>query len=300
MDLRVKLGRLEFRNPVILASGILGLSGSQLRRVCEYGFGGLTTKSYTIEARRGYDTPILAYVKCGLLNAVGLENPGYRELARVRDSLKDVGIPIIVSIAGSKVDEFTTIASYVDELGFDAIELNLSCPHVEGMGLELGDDPNYVYKIVSGVSSIVSIPVYVKIGLHRDLMATVGKSLDGGAEGITAINTIRALAIDVYARKPILSNVYGGLSGPAIHPIAVRIVYDIYREYRIPIIGVGGVSSWDDVIEFILAGASAVGVGTVIAYKGLDVVREILDGIKTYMVDEGFKELSGLIGYANK
>ena len=300
MDLKTNLGKLKLKNPIILASGILGLSGSQLKRAAEYGFGGLTTKSYTVEGRRGYDTPIIAYVKCGLLNAVGLENPGYKDLAKVKGYLRDIKIPIIVSIAGSKVDDFITIASYVNEVGFDAIELNLSCPHIKSMGLSIGDNPNYVYKIVKNVSSISSIPIYVKVGLHRDLFATVSKSLDGGAEGITAINTIKALTIDIYAKRPVLSNIYGGLSGPAIHPIAVRVIYDIYKEYKVPIIGVGGVFSWEDAVEFLLAGASAVGIGSVIAYKGLNVVKEILDGIKNYMIDEGFRKINELIGYAIK
>jgi len=299
MSLNVKLGRLRLYNPTVLASGILGVTNTQLIRVAESGIGALTTKSFTFEAREGYKTPIVAYVKCGLINAVGLSNPGYKNMDRVLRDVKRYGIPVIVSIAGSKSDEFSLIASYAEEVGADAVELNLSCPHTIGLGLSIGDDPNYVGEIVSEVSSVISIPVYIKIGLHQDVMKTVDKALGRGAEGVTAINTVKAMAIDIYAKKPILSNIYGGLSGPAIHPIAVKIVYDIYHEYRIPIIGVGGVSTWDDAVEFLLAGASAVGIGTAIAEKGLEVIKEIIDGIERYLEEEGFRDISEIIGYVH-
>lgn len=297
-DLTTSVGRLILRNPTVLASGILGITDTQLARVAEYEIGALTTKSFTIQSREGYKTPIVAYVKCGLLNAVGLENPGYKEISKMLKGLENLGVPVIVSIAGSKVEEFVEIAGYAEDSGADAVELNLSCPHTEGLGLEVGDDPNYVGVITSEVSSTVSIPVYIKIGLHQDILKTVGKALENGAEGVTAINTVKAMAIDIYARKPILSNKYGGLSGPAIHPIAVKIIYDIYKEYNAPIIGVGGVSTWEDAIEFILAGASAVGIGTAIADKGLEVIGEIIRGMERYLEREGFKSISELIGYS--
>jgi len=298
VDLSVKLSNLKLENPTVLASGILDTKRGLLMRVIGEGIGALTTKSFTIKPREGYKTPVIAYVKAGILNAIGLTNPGYKEIPNV---IKDLigKIPVIVSIAGSTPKEFGTIASYAEDSGANAIELNLSCPHVKGYGLEIGEDPDYVIEIVEEVSTVSSIPIFMKVGYHTKLIETVSRALDKGISGVTAINTLKAMAIDIFAKKPILSNKYGGLSGPAIHPVAVKIVYDIYREFKIPIIGVGGILSWDDAIEFILAGASAIGIGTGIAIYGLNIIKNILKGIEKYMEKEGFKNISQMIGYAN-
>ncbi len=298
--LSTKVASLKMLNPLVLASGILGSEGSLLVRAAREGFGAVTTKSFTPEAREGYKTPIIAFVEQGLLNAVGLANPGYKALPQILGDAKKGGVPVIVSIAASTPEEFSRIASYAEEHGADAIELNLSCPHVKGHGLQIGQDPDYTGEIVSSVSSIVNIPVFVKIGVTDNLIETVSKALDKGADAIVAINTVKAMAIDIYAKKPVLSNKYGGLSGPAIHPIATRVIYDVYREFSPPIIGVGGVSTWMDAVEFLLAGASAVGVGTAVAYKGLSIAGEILQGIEEYMESEGFSTLEEIVGYAHK
>ncbi|MEM0057118.1 MAG: dihydroorotate dehydrogenase PyrD [Candidatus Geothermarchaeota archaeon] len=301
VDLSVKLDKLSLRNPTVLASGILGADGYQLcRAAAEGGFGALTTKSFTYEAREGYLPPIVAYVKAGLLNAVGLTNPGFKKIPEVVGVAKKSGVPVIVSIAGSSVNEFVEMSMVAENANADAIELNLSCPHVKMHGLEIGHDPSYVARIVKEVSAAVSIPVFIKIGYTDNYLNVVSKALDCGARGVTAINTIKGMAIDVYARRPVLSNKFGGLSGPAIHPIAVKVVYDIYKEFKVPIIGVGGVMDWKDAIEFILAGASAVGIGTAIAFYGLSVTRDILEGIKRYMEGEGFRRISELIGLAHE
>lgn len=299
MKLNVKLGSIHLKNPFILASGILGQSWSQLQRAIKAGFGAVTTKSHTVRPKEGYKTPVITYTPCGIINAVGLENPGYKALAILKQHLKHINTPIIISLAGSTPDEFKLMTEYVDQLRFEAIELNLSCPHVRGYGLEIGDDPRQVYEIVRQVSSVTSIPIYVKVGLHKNLLETVGKALEAGAEGITAINTIKAMAIDIYAKKPVLSNIYGGLSGPAIHPIAVRVVYEIYKEYHPPIIGVGGVHSWIEAVEFILAGASAVGIGSAIAYSGLNIIKKLIKSVENYMAEEGFNSVEEMIGFAN-
>ena len=299
-DLSISIDGIRFKNPLILASGILGSKKELLNRIVEAGIGGLTTKSFTREPREGYKTPIIAYAKAGLLNAVGLSNPGYKSIPDITSGVKDLSIPIIVSIAASKPEDFSLIASYAEDAGADAVELNLSCPHVKGHGLEIGQDPGFTGEIVKTVSSMVSIPVFIKVGVFDNLMETISKAVEGGAEAIVAINTVKAIAIDVYAKKPILSNVYGGLSGPAIHPIAVRVVYDVYKEFDIPIIGVGGVSSWTDAIEFLLAGASAVGIGTAIGIYGIDVIEDILMGIEDYMVSEGFSTIKQLVGYVHR
>ena len=299
-SLSVSLPGLELSNPTILASGILGDDPNLLTRVAEAGIGGLTTKSFTVESREGYKPPIIAYVKAGMVNAVGLSNPGYRYLRNLLSRVKGLGIPVIVNIAGTNIDEYLLIAEEATEAGANALELNLSCPHVKGYGLEILNDREYSYKIVKDISSITDLPVYPKIGLIDDYIGLVSRLLDGGASGITAINTVRAIAIDIYARRPILSNIYGGLSGPAIHPIALRVVYDIYKEFNIPIIGVGGVVDWDDIVSFMLAGASAVGIGTIISVRGLRVIGELIKGLRMYLRDEGFRDVNEIIGLAVK
>jgi len=298
VDLSTKLSNITLKNPTILASGILDTKKGLLMRVVREGIGALTTKSFTVKPREGYKTPVIAYVKAGILNAIGLTNPGYREIPNIIGEL--IGkVPVIVSIAGSTPKEFSIIAAYAENSGANAIELNLSCPHVKGYGLEIGEDPEYTIDIVDAVSTVVSIPVFMKVGYHPKLLETVSRALDKGISGVTAINTLKAMAIDIYAKKPILSNKYGGLSGPAIHPVAVKIVYDIYREFKVPIIGIGGILSWEDAVEFILAGASAIGIGSGIAIYGLDIIKNILEGIEKYMENEGFKSISQMIGYAN-
>jgi len=298
--LRVNVAGLELGNPTVLASGILGDEASLLRKAADSGFGAVTTKSFTTEPRKGYKTPIVAKVKAGLVNAVGLTNPGYIAIKDIINDAKVPGVPIVVSLAGSSVEEFHRMAVYADEVGADAIELNLSCPHVEKMGMEIGHDPLYVAKLVGDIKGSITKPLFIKIGLSDNYLDVVGRALDKGADGITAINTVRGMAIDIYAKKPILSNIYGGLSGPAIHPIATRIIYEIYAEYRANIIGTGGVEDWRDAVEFILAGASAVGIGTSISIRGLGIAKEVVDGIKRYMDSEGFKKLEDMIGYVHK
>lgn len=300
IDLEIELAGVRLANPTVLASGILGDDASLLRRAALSGFGAVTTKSFTIEPREGYKTPIVVKTKVGLINAVGLANPGYKEIKSILSRARIGDVPIIVSLAGSYIEDFLEMAIYADECGADMIELNLSCPHVSRMGMDIGQDPTYVSKLVSEIVGVIDTPVFIKIGLTDNYLDVVSRALDKGVYGVTAINTVRAMAIDIYAKTPILSNKYGGLSGPAIHPIATRIIYDIYREYSPPIIGVGGVESWVDAVEFLLAGASAVGVGTAIEKHGLGIASVLAKGMENYLLREGFNSVSEIIGYAHK
>ncbi|RLG76210.1 MAG: dihydroorotate dehydrogenase [Thermoprotei archaeon] len=300
VNLKVSISKLKLKTPIILASGVLGSSYSTINRVIrETRIGAIVTKSFTWEPRVGYNTPIVAYTKAGIVNAVGLTNPGYRALKEILSNIVKNDAPIVVSIAASTPKEYAEIASFAEENGADAVELNLSCPHVKGHGLEIGQDPEYVGKIVHEVRSVLKIPVIVKLGLTDRIVDSALKAEKAGADAVSAINSIRSVVIDVYARKPILSNIYGGLSGPAIHPIAVRVVFDLYKNIEIPIIGIGGVTDWVDAVEFFLAGASAVAIASVIAVKGLKVIDEIIKGIEEYMDKEGFQKISELVGLAH-
>ncbi|MCD6095575.1 MAG: dihydroorotate dehydrogenase [Thermoprotei archaeon] len=301
VDLSVEVAGMKLRNPLILASGILGITPGTLKRVERAGAGAVTTKTITKEKKSGYGNPVIVELEYGLLNAMGLPNPGVKYfLEEMKEMKKMLEIPLIVSIAGSTPDEYAYLAKIISHAGADAIELNLSCPHVEKTGVEVGSDPDMVYDIVKNVKIASNKPILVKLSAMTPSIVEIGKAaVDGGADGIVAINTIRAMAIDIYARRPILSNKFGGLSGPAIKPIAVRCVYELYEAVRVPIIGVGGILNWQDAVEFILAGATAVEVGTAIAIRDLNIFREIKEGLIRYMIEEGFNSIKELIGIAH-
>ena len=301
VDLSVEVAGMKLRNPLILASGILGITPGTLKRVERAGAGAVTTKTITKEKKSGYGNPVIVELEYGLLNAMGLPNPGVEYfLEEMKEMKKMLEIPLIVSIAGSTPDEYAYLAKIISHAGADAIELNLSCPHVEKTGVEVGSDPDMVYDIVKNVKIASNKPILVKLSAMTPSIVEIGKAaVDGGADGIVAINTIRAMAIDIYARRPILSNKFGGLSGPAIKPIAVRCVYELYEAVRVPIIGVGGILNWQDAVEFILAGATAVEVGTAIAIRDLNIFREIKEGLIRYMIEEGFNSIKELIGIAH-
>ncbi|MCC6039987.1 MAG: dihydroorotate dehydrogenase [Thermofilum sp.] len=299
--LEVEVAGLRLRNPTVLASGVLGVSASLAKRVEEAGAGAFTTKTVTREPRRGYMNPTFVVLEHGYLNAVGLANPGIehfcQELREMRESLS---IPVILSVGGGSAEELVEVARRGVECGAQAVELNVSCPHVRGMGVELGHRADEVAGAVGEIRRL-GVPVLVKLSVHHDYLRLAEACLDAGASGFTAINTVRGMAIDIYARKPILSNVYGGYSGPAIRPIAVRVVYELYEAFPgVPIIGVGGVDGWEAALELILAGASAVGVGSAIAEKDLAIFEEIVRGLKEYMEREGFSSIKELVGLAHR
>jgi dihydroorotate dehydrogenase (NAD+) catalytic subunit len=238
----------------------------------------------------------------GFVNAVGLANPGAREASKLVRLIKDSlgGAPVIASAAGSSVEEFLEVSALLEDGGADAVELNLSCPHFRGGGIELGQDPNLVGETVKNVAGSLKVPVIAKLGLSDRLVDSAVKALGGGARALTLINSVKAIKIDVYTKKPVLSNKVGGLSGPAIHPIAVRAVYDVYRETGADIIGVGGVRDWETAVELILAGARAVQVGAMLLEKGELIVAEIIRGIEKYLWVEGIQSVRDLVGLAHK
>lgn len=298
--LSVRVAGLELEHPVMNASGILGSSPEALGRLARAGASALVTKSFTREPREGYPTPIAVPLPHGLLNAVGLSNPGLEGLRSLVQAARGLGKPVIVSIAGSTPREFAELAAAAEEAGAAAVELNLSCPHAQGRGLELGMDPATVGEIVAAVASTVRVPVLAKLGPVDRLVEAAGRALGAGARGLVLINTLRAMTIDVYAMRPVLGNRVGGLSGPAIHPVAVRAVYEVYREHGCDIIGVGGVEDWRTAAELILAGARAVQVGTAIVTHGEHVIKEILGGLEKYLAEVGAGSLEELVGAAHR
>jgi len=299
-SLSTSIGTLTLERPTILASGILGISLDIFERLYRSGAGAVVTKSLSKEPWDGYVNPTIFSVKGGgWLNAVGLANPGATEFSNMISKSHEV--PIIVSLVGSTEDDFDFMIKQFENCKISAYELNLSCPHVAKVGLEVGDDIELVKKIVKKVKSDTNVPVIAKVGLGTtNYLDTVGAACEAGADGITAINTIRAMAIDVETQKPILSNRIGGLSGTPIKPIAVRCVYEISSKFDVPIIGCGGISTWQDAVEFILAGASAVQFGSVLGDHWTEVFAEINNGIKNYMERNGYSKINEMIGNAKK
>lgn len=299
-SLAASIGPISIPKPVMLASGILGISLDVFDRLYGAGAGAVVTKSLSREPWEGYPNPTIFSVGGGgWLNAVGLSNPGASNFAKMMTSDHDV--PIIVSLVGSVPEDFEFMVKEFAGRRVAAFELNLSCPHVAKVGLEVGDDPELVCGIVSATKAASGVPVIAKVGLGTiHYMDTVGAAVDSGADAITAINTVRSMAIDVQAQRPILSNRFGGLSGTPIKPIAVRCVYEISSKYDIPIIGCGGVSSWEDAVEFLLAGASAVQLGSAIGSDWLRVFADINRGIADYMRRKNISTITEMVGIAKR
>jgi len=297
--LATEIAGLNLANPTMLAAGILGLTGSSLRSVVEAGAGAVVTKSLGLKPREGYLNPTVVQVDCGLLNAMGLPNPGVRHFDEEIKEVKETEVPVIVSIYAFSSEEFAKAAEVAVDMGADALELNVSCPHVEETGAEIGSDPELVAEVVRKVKNKVNKPVFVKLTPNVANIVEVAKAaVRAGADAITAINTVRAMAIEIETTRPFLANKIGGLSGPAIKPIAVRCIYEIYREVDVPVIGCGGITDWRDAVEFMLAGASTVQIGTAIAFKGLRVFKSVTRGVDAYVRKKGFRSVKDIVGLA--
>lgn len=299
--LNLEIAGLQLTNPTMLASGILGLSAPILKRMVEAGAGAVVTKSVGLKSRRGYPNPTVVQVDCGLLNAVGLPNPGIHRFAdEIRELSEAVEAPVIVSIYGFSPEEFADVADVAVEAGADALELNVSCPHVEKTGSEIGQVPQLVEEVVKSVKERVKKPVFAKLTPNvADVAEVAGAAAEAGADAVTAVNTVRAMAINVETGRPVLANKIGGLSGPAIKPIALRCVYEIYEAVSIPIIGCGGITTWRDAVEFMLAGASAVQIGTSVAVRGIDVFKSVTAGIEAYLERKNFASVEEIVGKAH-
>ncbi len=299
-SLATTIGPISLARPAMLASGILGISMEVFGRVYRAGAGAVVTKSLSREPWEGYPNPTVVGVKGGgWINAVGLSNPGASNFAGMMGPGGDV--PVIVSLVGSAAGDFESMVGEFAGRGVTAYELNLSCPHVAKVGLEVGDDPGLVREIVSAVKNASGVPVIAKVGLGTvHYLDTVGAAVDAGADAVTAINTVRSMAIDVETQRPVLSNRFGGLSGTPIKPIALRCVYEISSRYDIPVIGCGGISSWEDAVEFFLAGASAVQLGSAIGDDWTGVFGEINRGVAGYMGRKGIGSIREMVGAAKE
>ncbi len=299
LSLAVDLASLRLRNPVMNAAGVLGISSQLLRRVYEGGAGAVVTKSLGPVPRIGHRNPTLVSVEGGVLNAMGLPNPGAEYFVEAIRELKRDGVPVVASFFGASIDEFREVASILSDAGAEALELNCSCPNVEDeMGM-LGADCINTERVTVAVKEAARPPVFVKLSPNVTDIAEIARAAErGGADAITAVNTLKGMAVDVDLRRPVLTNVTGGLSGPALKAVALRCVWEVAGAVEIPVIGCGGVSDWRDAVEYLLCGASAVEIGTAAMEKGFDVYREVAEGIRRYLEENGFREVGEIVGLA--
>lgn len=303
-DLSINFCNVNFSNPFILPSGII-TEIPEHKKAIDAGAGGVTLKSLTKERREGNPLPRLWKYEHGMLNSVGLRNPGIekgsQEVQKFLDAHKN--IPVIVSLFSTKVSEFAELVEKIVPLSPAFIELNLSCPNtVDEMGNALGMEEGAAGKVVAAVKKVSGkIPILAKLSPNVVEIAEIAKSCeDAGADGIVAINTVGpGMIIDINKKKPILGNKEGGVSGPGIFPVTVRCVYDIYEAVKIPILGVGGVTKWQDAVEIMMAGATLVGVGTATYLKGMKIYEELKKELGEYMEKEKIKDLSELVGKAH-
>jgi len=292
---------LNLKNPLITASGTCG-NGKELADFYDINqLGAFTTKGITVEAQSGNKTPRIAETSAGIINSIGLENPGVENFIReVLPETKEYTLPILANISGYSEQDFISLAEKLEgreELA--GIEVNLSCPNIKGGGMVFGTDPEKVFEITKKVREVYSGYIIVKLTPNiTDITETALAAEEAGADAAAMINTLSAMKIDIDRQKPLLANTFGGLSGPAVKPVAVKMVYDCYKKLNIPILGLGGVRSGADVIEFMLAGATSVGIGTINMIEpaaGLRIIKEI----ENYMLKHQIQKLSSIIGAAH-
>lgn len=310
--LSTELCGIKLENPLLLAAGILGTTAASMNRVLDSGAAGIVTKSFSKYPNSGYKNPTIAEVESGIINAIGLSSPGFElfeeELSLInRRTIKNTNDGnethkiAIASIYGSTPDEFVFVSSKVESL-VDMIELNISCPHaMAGYGSAIGQCPDNTFEVVNAVKNNVSVPILTKLTPNvTDIKEIALSAQKAGSDGITVINSLGpGMKIDVDAGVPLLKNKFGGLSGPAIKPIAIKHVYELYDVLDIPIVGVGGIKTYEDVVEFLYAGSTAIQIGTSIIYEGLKIFSRINCDLIGFMKEKDFKTIDEMVGYAH-
>jgi dihydroorotate dehydrogenase (NAD+) catalytic subunit len=297
--LTVKLGRIKLANPIIACSGTFnfGIEYNQFYDVSM--LGAVVTKSYSLEPRQGNPPPRTCETPCGMLNSIGLQNDGIDEFIKIHlPRAEKLNINIILSVFGEDAEEFEKVVSEAAKIkeNIAAVELNLSCPNVKKGGTTFSEMPEEVLKIVKSACRILKIPVIAKLSPnHQNITQSAAAAKKGGAEAVSLINTVVGMAVDIETFRPKLGNVLGGLSGPAVKPIALSKIYCLAREKILPIIGMGGVFGWKDAVEFMAAGAAAVGIGTV-NFVQYDAGKNIIEGLKNYVEEKRIRNISEIVG----
>lgn len=296
--LEIEIAGIRLKNPVTVASGTFGYAEEFEHLIDLDALGGIVTKSITRRERPGHPPPRTHETSAGMLNAIGLANVGIeRFIDEKLPFLKKLDTVIIVNVAGSSLDEYVEVCRMLEKAGgFDMIELNVSCPNVDKGGMEFGTDPDAMIKVIASIKEVTGRPIIAKLSPNVTSIAAMAKAAQkGGAAAVSLINTLVGMAVDIDTRKPCLSNGTGGLSGPAIKPVAVAMVHKVFRAVDIPIIGIGGISNWSDAVEFHLVGALGLQVGTA-NFIQPDATMKIIDGLSRYMSANNFESIKDLVG----
>lgn len=302
IDISTNLGGIKLNNPVCAASGTFGYGREYEPYVDISKIGAVIVKGTTLEPRTGNPPPRIIETASGMLNAIGLENPGIKEFLNTHlPYLRENNVTIIANIAGNTIEEYAALAEMIEgNDGVAGIELNISCPNVKQGGLQFGTDPQMVYEVVKAVKDKTTLPVMPKLSPNvTDIVEIARASEAGGADALSMINTLMGMAVDINTRKPFLANIFGGLSGPAIKPVALRMIYQVYREVKLPILGGGGIVNYRDALEFLMVGATAISVGTGI-FINPQITDEIVSNLLQYMQENNIDTISELIGAAHQ
>jgi dihydroorotate dehydrogenase (NAD+) catalytic subunit len=298
LDLSVAIGKLTLKNPLIAASGCFGYGVEYREAVNLADLGAVAVKGLFLAEREGHPPPRIVETPAGMLNAIGLQGIGVHRFVRERlPELREAGATVIVNVCGSTIDEYAEVSRVLsDAEGVGAIELNISCPNIKEGGIQFGCSLIGTFDVVSAIRKVTTLPVIPKLTPNVTSVASFARAAeDAGADAVSLVNTFLAMAIDIETRRPELSNVMGGLSGPAIRPIAVRMVYECRQQVKIPIIGMGGIASARDALEFIIAGANAVQVGTA-NFTDPFIWTKLLGGIREYMARHKVERIADLVG----
>ena len=300
--LKTSICGIEFRNPLMLAAGIMGSNASSMNWILKSGAGGVVSKSFSLNPHPGYVNPTTVAVEGGIINAIGLSNPGVENFMEELQKIERDNNVVIASIYGATPDEFSKLVGEVQEY-VDMIELNISCPHaMDGYGASIGQSCDLSHTIVSAAKNAADVPIIAKLTPNVTDITEIARTCeDAGADVLSLINTLGpGMKINIDVARPVLSNKFGGMSGRAIKPIAIRNVYSVYEAVDIPLIGVGGIYTFEDVVEFIYAGARAVQIGTAIMDEGVDVFDRINAGLEKFMVEKGFTSIDEMVGLAHE
>ena len=296
--MEVNVGGLELKNPIMTASGTFGYGEEYSPYVDLNRLGALIVKGLSLEPKEGNPPPRIIETTAGMLNAVGLENVGISAFIEEKlPFLRQFDVPVIVNVFGETIEEYTKVAEILSDVeGIAGLEINISCPNVKAGGIEFGADPDLAYEVTHSVKSVTHIPVIVKLTPNVTDITSIAKRVEeAGADAISLINTLKGMSVDIEKRVPHLENITGGLSGPGIKPVALRMVWEVTREVSIPVIGVGGIMNARDALEFLIVGAKAVQIGTA-NFVNPRATIDILEGIEQYMGENGISDINDLIG----